>query len=172
MHVMLDQEQWEVVNMTSLGEVLADISEKAHARSRLITSVTLDQRVITDRDLDPDFLRESIARFSRIRAISKTMDDVMRSAAPTIQQYATLLRNEAQELARHIRLGEERMDSLDAWLGKLADYLEWLGAQPTTADATRAMTHWVQTLLDVRAQRDLIGVADLLEYELAPRLEA
>lgn len=172
MHVMLDQDQWEVVNMASLGEVLADLSEKAHARSRLITSLTLDQRVITDRDLDPELLGESISRFARIRAVSQTLDDVMRSATPTIQQYAALLRNEAQELAAHIRLGEERLTLLDAWLGRLADYLELLEAQPATAGSHGALTHWVQALLDARALRDLIGVADLLEYEVAPRLEA
>ena len=172
MHVMLDQDQWEVVDPLSLGDVLADISEKAHARARLITSLTVDQRTITDRDLDSAFLGEPIARFARIRAVSQTMDEVMQGAASAIQQYASLLRNEAQELATHIRLGEERLTSLDAWLGKLADYLELVEAQPATAHPDRAMTPWVQALLDARAERDLIRVADLLEYELAPRLES
>jgi len=172
MHVMLDQDQWEVVNALSLGDVLADISEKAHARSRLITSLTVDQRTITDRDLDSTFLGEPIAHFTRLQAISQTMDEVMRGAAPTIQHYADLLRHEAQELASHIRMGDERLTSLDAWLGKLADYLELVESKPAKAHPDRAMTPWVQALLDARAQRDLIRMADLLDYELAPRLES
>ena len=172
MHVMLDQDQWEVANGLSLGDVLADISEKAHARSRLITSLTVDQRTITDRDLDSAFLGEPIARFTHLQAISQTMDEVMRGAASTIQHYADLLRKEAQELASHIRIGDERLTSLDAWLGKLADYLELVESKPAKAHPDRAMTPWVQALLEARAQRDLIRVADLLEYELAPRLES
>ena len=172
MHVMLDQDQWEVVNALSLGDVLADISEKAHARSRLITSLTVDQRTITDRDLDSVFLGEPIARFTHLHAISQTMDEVMRGAASTIQHYADLLRNEAQELASHLRMGDERLTLLDAWLGKLADYLELVESKPAETHPDRAMTPWVQALLDARAQRDLIRVADLLEYELAPRLES
>lgn len=172
MHVMLDQDQWEVVNALSLGDVLADISEKAHARSRLITSLTVDQRTITDRDFDSAFLGEPIARFTHLQAISQTMDEVMSGAASTIQHYADLLRNEAQDLASHIRMGDERLRLLDAWLGKLADYLELVESKQAKMHPDRAMTPWVQALLDARAQRDLIRVADLLEYELAPRLES
>ncbi len=172
MHVMLDQDQWEVVNGLSLGEVLADISEKAHARSRLITSLTVDQRTITDRDLDSTLLGEPIARFTRLQAVSQTMEEVVRGATSTIRLYADLLRHEAQELASQIRMGDERLTSLDAWLGKLADYLELMESKPAKTPRERAMTPWVQALLEARAQRDLIRVADLLEYELAPRLES
>lgn len=171
MHVTLDQDQWEVVNTISLGEVLADLSEKAHARSRLITSLTLDQRTITDRDLDPAFLGEPIGQYGRIQATSQTMEEVMRGATSTIHQYTALLRQEAQELATQIRLGEERLTSLDAWLGKLADCLELLESKEAPLPPDRAMTPWVQALLEARAERDLVRVADLLEYELAPRLE-
>jgi len=171
MHVMLDQDQWDVVNELSLGEVLADISEKAHARSRLITSLTVDQRTITDRDLDSAFLGEPVARFTRLQAVSQTMDEVMRGAAATIQHYADLLRKEALDVASHIRMGDERLASLDAWFGKLADYLELIESNPAKTMSDRAMTPWVQALLEARTQRDLIRVADLLEYELAPRLD-
>lgn len=172
MHVMLDHDQWEVANGLSLGQVLADISDKAHTRSRLITSLTVDQRTITDRDLGPAFLGEPIARFTQLTAVSQTMDDVLRGATSTVQQYAALLRTEAQELALKIRMGEERLTALDAWLGKLADYLELMESHPTKTAPDRGMTPWVRTLLEARAQRDLIRVADLLEYELAPRLES
>ena len=110
MLVTLDQEHWEIADAKTLGDVLADISEKSHARSRLITSLTVDHRPITDRDLDPAFLSEPIGRFSQLTATSQTIDDVMRGAAQSIQQYATLLRSEARELAREFRMGEERLD--------------------------------------------------------------
>lgn len=171
MHVTLDQDHWEVATAMTLGEVLADISEKSHARSRLITSLTVDQRTITDRDLDPAFLGEPIARFSRLTATSQTMDDVMRGAAQSIQQYATLLRSEARELAAEFRMGEERLTLLDAWLGKLADYIELVESGHRSPSPNRALTPWVQELLDARTARDLIRLADLLEYELLPRLE-
>ncbi|MCC6141052.1 MAG: hypothetical protein IT389_10625 [Nitrospira sp.] len=171
MHVMLDQDQWDVVDALSLGEVLADISEKAHARARLITSLTVDQRTITDRDLDSAFLGEPVARFAHLQAVSQTMDEVMRGAASTIQHYADLLHKEAQEITVQIRMGDERLTVLDAWLGKLADYLELVESKPATRHPDRAMTPWVQALLEARAQRDFIRMADLLEYELAPRLQ-
>lgn len=171
MHVTLDQDHWEVATAMTLGEVLADISEKSHARSRLITSLTVDQRTITDRDLDPAFLGEPIARFSRLTATSQTMDDVMRGAAQSIQQYATLLRSEARELAAEFRMGEERLTLLDAWLGKLADYIELVESGHRSPSSNSALTPWVQELLDARTARDLIRLADLLEYELLPRLE-
>lgn len=171
MHVTLDQDHWEVANTMTLGEVLADISGKSHARSRLITSLTVDQRTITDRDLDATLLDASIGQFSDLQAISQTMDDVLRGAAPAIQQYATLLRNEAQQLATEFRIGEERLTSLDAWLGRLADYIELIESGHQPRSPQMALTPWVQALLEARTARDVIRLADLLEYELIPRLE-
>jgi uncharacterized ferritin-like protein (DUF455 family) len=171
MHVTLDQEHWEVADARTLGDVLADISEKSHARSRLITSLTVDQRPITDRDLDPDFLKVSIARFSQLTAISQTIDDVMHGAAQSIQQYATLLQSDARELATEFRMGEERLTSLDAWLGKLADYIELVESGRRTTPSGKSLTPWVHELLEARSERDVVRLADLLEYELIPRLE-
>lgn len=171
MHVTLDQDHWEITKSVTLGEVLADISDRSQARARLITSLTLDQRTITDRDLDPAFLGESIARFSRLTATSQTMEDVMRGAGQSIRQYAMLLRNEARELAQAFRLGEEHCVSLDTWLGKLADYIELVESAPQRPPSERLLAPWVQELLDARMARDVIRLADLLEYELIPRLE-
>lgn len=171
MHVTLDQDHWEVDNASTLGDVLADISDKSHARSRLITAVTVDRRAITDRDLDPAFLAEPTARFTQLTATSQTMDDVLRGAAQSIQQYATLLRSEARELAAEFRMGEERLASLDAWLGKLADYIELVESGLRTSPPNKALTPWVQELLNARTARDVIRLADMLEYELIPRLE-
>lgn len=172
MHVTLDQEQWDVVKQSTLGEVLADITEKAHARARLITSLTVDQRPITDRDLDPAFLGESSSRYSRIQASSRSMDDVMQEAQNAIRRYATLLRNEARGLATRFRLGEESTAALDAWLGQLADYIEYIESSPAASAPSRELPVWVRELLQARADRDLVRLADVLEYELMPRLEA
>lgn len=171
MHITLDQDHWEIATATTIGEVLAEISEKSHARSRLITSLTVDQRTITDRDLDPAFLREPISHFSHVVATSQTLDDVMRGAAQSIQQYATLLRSEARDLATEFRMGDERLTALDIWLGKLADYIELVESGPRTAQPQKALTPWVQELLVARSSRDMIRLADLLEYEMIPRLE-
>ena len=68
-------------------------------------------------------------------------------------------------------MGEERLASLDAWLGKLADYIELVESGRRTAPSSKALTPWVQELLEARAERDVVRLADLLEYELIPRLE-
>lgn len=170
MHVTLDQDHWEAANTMTLGEVLVDISEKAHARARLITSLRVDQRIVTDRDLDPAFLGESISRFAQLTAHSQTLDDIRRGAAQSIQQYATLLRSAAIELAAEFRMGEERLTSLDTWLGKLADYVELVETGPRKPSTQETLTPWIQELLDARTARDGIRLADLLEYELIPRL--
>ena len=171
MHVILDQEQWDVANQNTLGEVLADITEKAHARARLITSLIVDHRTITDRDLDPAFLGESSSKYSQIQASSRSMQEVMQGAEATIRRYATLLRGDARALVTRFRLGEESTAALDAWLGQLADYIEFIESSPTASAENLALSTWVQELLRVRADRDLVRLADVLEYELMPRLE-
>lgn len=171
MQVTLDQEQWDVPHHLTIGEVLADLTEKAHARARLITTLTVDQRRLTDRDLDATFLGEQIGKFGTIHAISQSMTDVMRGAERSVRQYAAILRDDALSLAAQFRYGEERTASLDAWLGRLADYLEFIEGHPTPDAGHTALRQWVTELLEARTTRDTIRMADLLEYELAPRLE-
>lgn len=171
MRVMLDQEQWDVVNQSTLGEVLAEISEKAHARARLITSLTVDQRTITDRDLDAALLGEPTAKYGQVRASSRSMNEVMQGAEDSIRRYGALLRDDARRLATHFRLGVESVAALDAWLGQLADYIEFIESSPTASASSRELPVWVPELLQARADRDLVRLADVLEYELAPRLD-
>lgn len=172
MHVTLDQEQWDVVTQSTLGDVLADITEKAHARARLITALTIDQRTITDRDLDAAFLGEPAAKYRQLRASSRSMHDVMQGAEETLRRYAMLLRDEARRLGTQFRLGAESFAALDAWLGQLADYIEFVESSPAASAGSRELPVWVQELLRARAAQDLVRLADVLEYELAPRLEA
>jgi hypothetical protein len=175
MHITLDQEQWEVGTGTTLGEVFADISERAHARARIVTSLAVDHRNITDRDIDASLLAESTARFTRLTATSQSMQDIVRAAQDSAHRYAAVLRAEGLPLVHAFRSGQTQVTALDLWLGKLADYLELMdGRRETTQslEPTRPLSVWVQELLEARSARDTVLMADLLEYEILPRLEA
>jgi hypothetical protein len=175
MHVTLDQDQWDIGTGVTLGEVLADISERAHARAHIVTSLRLDQRIITDRDLDPGFLGEPATHFTVLTASSQSMQDIVHAAQTSARRYAQDLGAEGTSLVRAFRTGVHQFNALDQWLGKLADYLE-LMERPlkaaNTTEATRPLSSWVQELLDARNNRDVVLTADLLEYEILPRLEA
>jgi hypothetical protein len=65
------------------------------------------------------------------------------------------------------------VESIDTWLGRLADYTELLEAGRTQGVAglsSAAILPWIQELLAARTSSDAVRVADLLEYELLPRL--
>lgn len=173
MHVTLDQEQWEAGGMATIGEVLADVSDRAQAQARIVTSLQIDQRAITDRDLDPEFLCAASGKFSRLTAVSQSRDALMESAQQTAAHYAHDLRTEGDSIARAFRTGRSQMGALDLWLGKLADYLELVegGRTPSRpGEEERPLSAWVHELLGARAQQDLVLLADLLEYEILPRL--
>ncbi|MBH0194033.1 MAG: hypothetical protein HP494_00170 [Nitrospira sp.] len=68
MRVTLDQDQWDIAAAATIGEVLAEVSDRAQAKSRIVTSVQLDSRTITDRDLDAVFLREPARKYSVLTA--------------------------------------------------------------------------------------------------------
>lgn len=175
MHVTLDQEQWEAGAAVTVGEVLADVSERAHARARIVTSLRLDQRAITDRDLDQAFLAEPAARFARLAAESQSMQAILQAAQPSLRKYADTLRAEGTALLQPLRFGPPSLGGLDAWLGKLADYLEWVEgvhATPAAGIGPDALSAWVRQLLEARTARDTVRMADLLEYEILPRVGA
>lgn len=174
MRVTLDQEQWEVGGGVTLGEVLADVSERANKHSRIVTSLVVDQRPITDRDLDAALLTQSTAQYTSLTACSRSMHDIVRSARPSIQRYAELVRTEGAALIEAFRSGRERIDGLDLWLGKLADCIESMESsarEPAEVTPGRTLTPWVQELLEAREAQDTVRLADLLEYEILPRLE-
>ena len=54
----------------TMEDVLTEVSEQAQASARIVTKLQLDQRMITDRDLDPAFLAESVVRFRQLTAVS------------------------------------------------------------------------------------------------------
>ena len=173
MRVTLDQEQWEVGIEATIGDVLADVSDRAQARSRIVTSLRLDQRAISDRDLHAEFLRETSGKFTLLTAVSQSMHDLMESAKQMAARYALDLSKEGHRVASAFRAGLSQMGALDLWLGKLADYLELVEggrSAKLTGEDGRPLSEWVRELLDARAGRDIVLMADLLEYEILPRL--
>jgi hypothetical protein len=171
MHVTLDQEQWEVGSDRTLGEVLADVSERAHTKARIVTSLVVDQRRITDRDLDATFLAERSSRFIQLTATSQSQEDIVKSAEPSIKRYAENVHAEGVSLAGAFRTGRGAFPPLDAWMGKLADYLELVEGSPKGIQGSGGLASSVQDLLKARTDRDLVLIADLLEYEILPRLK-
>lgn len=175
MQIMLDQDHWEADAPLTMEHVLVEVSERAHAKARMVTKLQLDQRTITDRDLDPVFLAESVVRFHQLTAVSQPMPELIRAAEGSMKKYAETLRAEGAALLPPLRFGPWPLSALDGWLGQLADYLEFVnGASSTTETETKAsaVAPWVQQLLEARAARDFIRLADLLEYEILPRLDA
>jgi hypothetical protein len=175
MRVQLDQEQWESQAKATLGEVLAEVSDRAHARSRVVTMLQLDQRAITDRDLDGELLGESASRYGHLTAVSQAMQDIEHDAWIVAQRYARLLHAEGVAFVGAWRAGRPQERAMDLWLGKLADYLEFAEGNRASfresEDAPAPLTPWVQELLVARERQDLVLTADLLEYEILPRLD-
>lgn len=174
MLITLDQDHWEVGTPLTMEHVLAEISERAHARARIVTKLQLDHRTITDRDLDPAFLAESVVRFRQLTAVSQPLPELIRTAEGSIKKYTETLRTEGAALLSPLRFGPSPLSALDAWLGQLADHLEFVdGTSVTMQGGTGAsdVAPWVQQLLEARVDRDVVRLADLLEYEILPRLD-
>jgi hypothetical protein len=174
MRVTLDQEQWDTGEAATLGEVLADVSDRAQAKSRIVTSLQLDHRAISDRDLDIRFLGESPKKYAMLTAVSISRQEIVRSARHSAERYAHVLHEEGSTLAGLFRAGHFQVAKLDLWLGKLADYLELVegtGTAFTGGRDAKPLSVWVRDLLDARAGQDIVMMADLLEYEILPRLQ-
>jgi hypothetical protein len=174
MQITLDQDHWEADAPLTMEHALTEVSERAHARARIVTKVQLDHRTITDRDLDPAFLAESVAHFRQLRAVSQPMPELIRAAEGSVRKYADTLRDEGVALLSPLRFGPLPLPALDAWLGRLADYLEFIDGASTamqTGTGASTVSPWIQRLLEARATRDSVRLADILEYEIVPRLD-
>lgn len=174
MQITLDHDHWNVDAPLTMEQVLTDVSERAHARARIITKLHLDQRMITDRDLDPVFLAESVTQFTQLTAVSQAMSELIGAAEESVKKYAATLRAEGTALLSPLRFGPWPLSALDAWLGRLADYLEFAASASSTMPAGNGvspMASWVQQLVEARAAKDVVRMADLLEYEILPRLD-
>ena len=175
MNIKLDDEQWQAATNTTVGEILADLSERAHAKSRIVTTLILDQRRITDRDIDQRFLLESTAQYRDLIATSATQRDILDTSRGSIERYRALVIQEGTALVTHFRMGREDLATLDLWLGKVADMLELMengGFNEAPDRQAQSTAVWIEELLTARSLRDLVRMADLLEYEIVPRLSA
>ncbi|WHZ14755.1 MAG: hypothetical protein OJF52_001595 [Nitrospira sp.] len=173
MYITLDEEQWQLSDDTLLMDVLASISDKAHANHRIVTSLTIGGKAISDRDLAPAFLSQSGRNLGPVQAVSQSLHSIIADAKEAINRFATQLLVDGQSLLAPLRSGTGQVGSIDAWLGRLADYTEMLQAGQTQGVAglsSSKLLPWIQELLDARSCTDPVRVADLLEYELLPRL--
>ena len=173
MQVTLDDEQWSVSDAAPLMEVLAQVSDKAHAKGRIVTSLQVGARRLTDRDLTRALLAQTGSEVHCVQVMTQSMDQVFQGADATMNRYAAVLKSDGASLVETFRSGHTPDASFDAWLGRLADYLECLErklAQPESSDSTHPLVSWVARLLKARDTKDWVGVTDVLEYEVLTRL--
>ncbi len=174
MQVMLDDEQWEVNGEASLGEILAQVNDRAQAKDRVVTGLAIDGRRMTDRDLTPSLLTRAAKDVATVRAASCTIPELVASARESLNQFATVLKREGEILVRDLRAGHGDLALFDLWLGKLADYVELAetvrrGESELPAEAS--MTTALASLINARTNLDTVRLADVLEYELLPCLD-
>jgi len=175
MQIRLDDDQWVAPTAASLEDVFAELSERAHAKARIVTTIMLDRRRLTDRDLEPGLLKESSAKFGNLVATSRTQEEIFQDAWGAIRRYRELVVQEGSSLASQLRLGKQDLPSLDRWLGKVADLLELIGNQASNYEADSIVSEkaeWIEELLVARQLGDTVRMADLLEYEILPRLSS
>lgn len=175
MHITLDGEQWQLPDDTSMMNALAALSDKAHAQHRIVTVLTVGGKAISDRDLTPSFLDQRAEGMGALQAQSQSLYTIITEAKQAIDRFAAQLRADGQVLLAPLRSGTGQVATIDAWLGRLADYTEMLEAgqaQGVAGLSSAPLLPWIQELLGARTFADPIRVADLLEYELLPLLIA
>ena len=173
MRITLDHDQWDVSDDQPVSEVLTQVSDRAHARHRLVTSLKLGGRPITDRDLQPMLLSKLLKEVGPIDACSQNIPEIMTNAAPAITRFASTLKAEAQGFLTPLRMSGIIPSALDRWFGQLADYVELLQAAGQGSRASgdlQALSSWIQELLDARTIQDPVRLADILEFEVLPQL--
>jgi hypothetical protein len=175
MRITLDQDQWDVSDDQSVSEVLTQVSDRAHARHRLVTSLKLGGSPITDRDLQPLLLSKLLKEVGPIDACSQNIPEIMTNAAPAIAKFTSTLKDEAQGFLAPLRMNGVIPSALDRWFGQLADYVELLQAagpgRPAGGDL-QAFSSWIQELLDARFIQDPVRLADILEFEIIPYMDS
>ena len=173
MRITLDHDQWDVSDDQPVSEVLTQVSDRAYARRRLVTSVKLGGRPITDRDLQPMLLSKLLKEVGPIEACSQDIPEIMSNAAPAITRFASTLQAEALGFLTPLRMSGIIPSALDRWFGQLADYVELLHAagqgSPAGGDL-QSLSSWIQELLDARSIQDPVRMADILEFEVLPYL--
>ena len=175
MRITLDHDQWDVSDDQPVSEGLMQVSDRAYARHRLVTSLKLGGRPITDRDLQPMLLNKLLKEVGPIDACSQNIPEIMTDAAPAITRFVSTLKAEAQGFLTPLRMTGIIPSALDRWFGQLADYVELLqaaGQGGSTRGDLQALSSWIQELLDARSIQDPVRLADILEFEILPHLAA
>jgi hypothetical protein len=175
MRIKLDDDQWVAAAEATLGDIFAELSERAHAQSRIVTTMMLDHRRITDRDIDPQLLQQPSTCFSDLVATSATQRDIIETARGSMNRYCEHIVQEGNSLVSRLRLDTQDFARLDRWLGQVADVLELMenGPHDPAADSgAQVIAGWLEKLLEARHLRDTVRMADLLEYEILPRLSS
>ena len=174
MLVQLDEETWEVSDTVRLEEVLANLSDRAEAQGRLVTKLIVDNQPMTDRELLPPTLARVASSFGMITAESEQMDSIIEHSGETGKKFGQQIRLCAQQLVEEFRHGRGVMRQLDQWFGQMADYLEWAQIQESIkgsqANEQKDLSYWVNELMNARQNLDDVRMADMLEYEVIPRL--
>jgi hypothetical protein len=174
MHVQLDEETWEVSDRVQLGEVLANLSDRAQAKGCLVTELRVGNRKMTDRELIPPTLAQVAGSFGSITAVSKRLETIVQYSEETGSRFGKQLSFQAQKCVDDFRQGHGNFFSLDQWFGQMADYLEWLQIYESLGnqrpEVARDMASWVSEIINARNKGDAVRIADILEYEVIPRL--
>ena len=173
MQVQLDEEIWEMRDDLQLEEVLANLSDRAQERGRLVTQLFVGEREMTDRDLIPVTLSQVAGKFGSIAAKSERLESIVQESQKTATNFGQQLHQEAQRLVGEFRRGRGALRLLDQWFGQMADYLEWVQIHHTVVaqdDHEQNLAFWVNELIIARNAGDDVRIADLLEYEIVSRL--
>ena len=173
MYVQLDEELWEMADSARLEEVLARISDAAHTKGRLVTSLLVGESLYTDRDLLPAVLAQPAGTFGKVVARSQSIQAVLSSSAGSANEFGASLKTDGEKLVGNLRQGEVLFRQVDDWLGRLADYVEWLEmarAVRVSEIPRESISTWLSEVLEAREREDTVRLADVLEYEVLPRL--
>ncbi len=121
----------------------------------------------------PDLLARTGKETGPVEAISSNTADILLSAKDAVLRFGEQLKTEGESMARRLRDGSVNLSSLDGWLGQLAEYMEITEraqAQHVPGFSTESLVPWVEQFMQARAIPDVVCMADLLEYEIVPRL--
>lgn len=174
MQVQLDEEIWEVSDRVQLGEVLANLSDRAQAKGCLVTELMVGNRKMTDRELVPPTLAKMVSSFGSIAAVSKRLETIVEYSQKTGEKFGQQVRLQGQKFVIELRQGHGNFRQLDQWFGQMADYLEWLQIHESVGlkrpEVLQDLASWVNELMKAREAEDIVRMADMLEYEVLPRL--
>lgn len=174
MQVQLDEDMWEMSDAIRLGEALAMVSDLAQAKGCLVTELRVGTQTMTDRELVPPILAQVASSFGSIAAVSTRVGDIVQHSEETGAKFGQQLALQGETLVEDFRQGRGGLRQLDQWFGRMADYLEWLhihgsvrSPEPTSE---QDLSSWINELMQARELEDEVRIADILEYEVIPRL--